>query len=523
MAPKVRPKGHAKAKAKGKAKAKAKARPRVMAVVRLRRPGMRRPASRVADGTEQSSLAKWKAGEVVQATEVNLDEFMEAGRLVGEKALYYQVECKVAGVVQGVTRSGNMTMLRMSLEGTTSEAVLKAHSSNPTKEFRLHLCPDGCNSEVVADDILHLQAVRQRAELQDEEGWVTNLLGGNGRDALDENENLRRRSLALGLEGTGGADPGEKDGKEEKKDKDKKEKKDKDKKEKKAKKKKKKTEKKSKGSDSSSEEVPVDGTRSKLASLKKPRQLFAGTGLDPKEKVRLKVAKRAKAYLKKSKDKSGSSSGEDETGSSDSHKEDLDESLFSQATKVRKVAEGFPGTLACQALTKMRGQLLSSIGEEDKKGALAPCCLQYYRQCLQRRASAPVQRELLTLTTMLDLVLRGRCAQALDIGVQRLKSQELVLTGVHWNVAQRLEVLEQETQALADMREVQDAQREVAADSKVKLWASQPEGRVPRGGKGNGKQTDQKGDYKGDKRKGGKGQGPKGDPGKRKDENAARS
>ena len=72
--------------------------------------------------------------------------------------------------------------------------------------------------------------------------------------------------------------------------------------------------------------------------------LFAGTGLDLKEKVRRRVGRRAKKLIHRKKGgKSGSSSG----SSSKSRDEDVDftqeENFFDSETKIQKVAEGCPG------------------------------------------------------------------------------------------------------------------------------------------------------------------------------------
>ena len=99
---------------------------------------------------------------------------------------------------------------------------------------------------------------------------------------------------------------------------------------------------------------------SKKAAKKKPAELFAGTGLDPKEKVRRKVTRRARRCVKKKSKKEDSSDSSGSTGSSNGTPTDFDEeSVFEQASKVRVVAANYPGMLACQTLAQMRQMLLS--------------------------------------------------------------------------------------------------------------------------------------------------------------------
>ena len=521
----LRPAAKVLAKAKPKAKAGAKAAPKArVRGMALRLPRMRKPASRQRRGQDGGLpmgvdyLAKWKAGEIVPVQAIPLETLLSERRVVAEEAYYYHQECRVAAKILGVQLSGDMTMLRLSLTGTNSEAVLRVQSGQPTMEFRGHPCPAGCNAEVVADDIIHLYKIRKQKEKSQEEGWVTNL----GRepvdltDGVDELTALRARSQALGGLGARGDVPPHPGKEREDVDEDESSKKKKKKKKKKEKKKEKKSkEKKAKDSDTSEEEVPLDGTKCKQASVKKPQLIFGGTGMDFKEKVRKRVARRARKKMNPSKEKATSGSGSTDSSGSTSDQEEADESVFAQATKVKRIADQYPGILGSQALAQMRNQLLSGIGEDDKPGRPSPVCMQYFRQVLQRKATPPVQRELLTISSMVDLMIRGKIAQAVDVGVQRIKSQELVLSGCHWNVAQRVEVLAQEAQALAAAKELQEAQREVANDHKVRMMAANSDGQNHKGGK-NMKKGDGKEDGKNDyRRKGGKGQGNKGDPGKK--------
>ena len=243
--------------------------------------------------------------------------------------------------------------------------------------------------------------------------------------------------------------------------------------------------------------------------------------MDGKERVRVKAAKRARRCLKKSGEKNSSTdSGSGSSATNPGGEED--QAVFSQPTKVRTLAEKFPGVLTSQALQQMRQTLLQNLGEDDHQPGGRAVAVQYFRQVLQRRANGPLQRELLTLSMALDLLTKGKCAAACDLIVQRIKSQELTMSGSHWSVSQRLEVAPPEHQNLAAAAELKDAQKDIYGEAKVRHLASFPEGRpLGRGGKSQGKSSDGKDPqgWKGDRgRKGGKGQGNKGDGGKKKDE-----
>lgn len=113
---------------------------------------------------------------------------------------------------------------------------------------------------------------------------------------------------------------------------------------------------------------------------------------------------------------------------------------------------------------------------------------------------------------MIDLLVKGRVASAVDALGQRMKSIEASLQGSHWTVSQRLEVLPSEQTAItAMMAELGEARREVQEESKQRHLASLQEGR--RKGAGKTKYEDSaKG--KGGGKKGCK-QGAKADAGKK--------
>ena len=128
------------------------------------------------------------------------------------------------------------------------------------------------------------------------------------------------------------------------------------------------------------------------------------TGLDSKERIRKRAIRRARRVAKKAQGgKSSGSSRSSEASESSPGEEINDLGLFDPETKLQRVAELFLGVLTSQALKGMRSNLLQSIGSDDRGGPPQAISMAYYRQQLQRKASGPVQRELITLCAALDV------------------------------------------------------------------------------------------------------------------------
>eukprot|EP00435_Cladocopium_sp_Y103_P018503 s3237_g4.t1 len=120
----------------------------------------------------------------------------------------------------------------------------------------------------------------------------------------------------------------------------------------------------------------------------------------------------------------------------------------------------------------MRSNLLQALGEDDSSPSTQAVAVQYYRQVLQRKASGPVARELLSLCAP---------AHALDLIIQRIKSTESTLAGTHWTVSQKLELLPAEQASLTATAEMREAQRVALEESKARYLSSLPDGRPLQG------------------------------------------
>lgn len=379
------PKRAAKAKAKAKVKAKAKARVRRAAGRGLpggrpprrrgvrRRPAAEHPAPPGEARVEDGPKTLWGAGHSVRMQDAQVEWLMSASGIVLEDAKYYHKECKVAGHVQGASYRGGEVYLTLKPTGTTEDHILHMQSTRKDLVLRVHKCGPSCDHEEVADDLIHGQRVRALRIDGADEGWTGNLAKIGPVEDEDELERMRAEMLARPKKDESGikALAKEKDEKEP---------------EKKGKKKKKKDKKKKDdcSSDQSEEEIPIDGSKCRLASQKRARDLYEGTGMDPKEKVRAKVSKLARKFARKKKTAT-SSSGTDSKSEEDDPGEAGQESIFQQATKVRAIAEHYPGALAAAAIAQMRSNLLLEIGVEDRRGKVPAVALQYMRQSLAKR------------------------------------------------------------------------------------------------------------------------------------------
>ena len=224
------------------------------------------------------------------------------------------------------------------------------------------------------------------------------------------------RSRMEDLPAPAGADPGAEDRpKEEARELQEKEKK---KRKKKSKKKKKRARSASQSSSTSSE------AKHKAVEQK---VMFGGSGLDPLKKARNRKRRKAQRYAQRSQSKraesKSNSSGEETTLKL--------QAIFGEPQRVRAVALSFPGVLSAQTIENMQELMLAEAGQEsNQQDCWAPTLRKYYRQMLSRKVSGPMSRELHTLCTVGDLMLRGQLPEAMDTLTQRVKSLEAQISGL---------------------------------------------------------------------------------------------
>ena len=532
MAPKAKVKAKAKAKALAKAKAGAMRR---LGAMRIGPRGVaRRPAAAPFVRGAPVPRELWRSGQLMKAGDIPVDELAKDVEVIAEDMSYFGAPGRLAGVITRLEVERDATHVLLRALGTDSEALLRHCSGQPKEPLRLHLCPEGCAGERVPENLVHGRKMRLGKGAEAEEPWTRNLVGTDhpGEDelaGLREKKKEHDRARGGDRKPSTESRPRSKEKKKEKKrgrssKKKRKEQRSRDRSRSRKKSVKEVQPKKDAvekvSSSSSSSGIRLDGRRPRGASVKSPQVLFAGTGLDFKDKVRRRVARRAKRLVRRKKaDGSGSSCSRSSSASKDEDF-DQDEGFFDSETKVQRVAENCPGALGARSLTSMRKALLESSGLEDHTNILSPTAMKYFRQELQRKTSGPVGRELITLSSAVDLLLRGRVAQAVDVMLQRIKSVEATIAGSHWSVSQRLEIPPLDAQLIAPREEIITAQKAAAIDARSKFLASQPDGRGKSKGGGKSKEPGYQ-DWRSDRDKGkSKGSGRKGKDFKKTEEAA---
>ena len=501
MPPKAAAKAKPKAKGKAKAKAGAKAAPKRAARLRLglRRPavaGSRRRAAGIAPdggGAEELKLEDLDSGKLLE------------GHLLIFEGEYWEGAVKVSGRGLNLSQGEGGKYLKIKAEGTTSDSVLKYLSGQENKTLRVHLCGKGCTHRLWQDDLIHLTKLsRWNKEAED---WMTNL-----------NEVVPRR------EDPGGADELgllRREAELEERKEEKKKKKEKRSRTRSAKRKEKKRR-------SSSRDKEEKKRSIKIRAKKRITDVLGDTGLDPDPEYRKRLVRRArkiadgKKKKKKKKKKeggsgsagSGSQSGE-ASDSSSTHEEGRGvsrEELFGATSTAKKISQQYPGVLGAAWLQEAQDYLMDNQGQvwSQKEGEVPPLAVNYFRNVLQGRMTGPMAREYATIAYMVDLMIQGRVAESVDLGVQRLKSLMSSNAGIHFTVSQKLELLPPDRTQAASLEETQEAAKAAREEEKILSRASQnPRWKT----QGPAEQN------KGGKGKDGKGKKGKGKDGKSKDPN----
>ncbi|CAK9058307.1 Uncharacterized protein SCF082_LOCUS31115, partial [Durusdinium trenchii] len=430
-----------------------------------------------------------------KASEVNIRE-LNSWPAIYIQGQYWDNDAEVIGEMKSLAVGDDGTMLTVKAHGTTSEELLRLLSGRASKVLQVHLCDDPCSHLVWKEGLIHAQRLK-KCQFEDLP-WSRNAEVSVREAERDEMEVLRKEAAergkgvgaGLGAPGAAAEEAVREAQKEEK--------------EPSSKKKKKKKKK----------------AKERMTPVKSLEAIFGTTGLDPKEEVRRKLRRKAKHLSRKAKSRksSSNSSSSDSSSGSSTMEEGPTEELFSPVSAPQRIWRRFPGVLTSTMILEAQRVMLLQLGaglHEAETRSLRPIVSQYCRQHLMASMAPPVAREALHWSAVIDLILEGRVASAMDVMTQRLKSLEGLSKSMRPDLLRQLELLPLDRGGLATSSEVQMAGQAANHEAKVlqksttRPWEERQKGKE-KGEKGKWKSS--KGDNKTnefDKNKKEKGDGKK--------------
>ena len=442
---------------------------------------MRRPAG----GPERPRVRRRPAaagppdGGWEKASEVNIWE-LNSWPAIYIQGQYWDNDAEVIGEMKSLAVGDDGTMLTVKAHGTTSEELLRLLSGRASKVLQVHLCDEPCSHLVWKEGLIHAQRLK-RCQFEDHP-WSRNAEVSVREAERDEMEVLRKEAAergkgvgaGLGAPGAAAEEAAREAPKEEK--------------EASSKKKKKKKKK----------------AKERMTPVKSLEAIFGTTGLDPKEEVRRKLRRKAKHLSRKARSRksSSNSSSSDSSSGSSTMEEGPTEELFSPVSAPQRIWRRFPGVLTSTMILEAQRVMLLQLGaglHEAETRSLRPIVSQYCRQHLMASMAPPVAREALHWSAVLDLILEGRVASAMDVMTQRLKSLEGLSKSMRPDLLRQLELLPLDRGGLATSSEVQMAGQAANHEAKVlqksttRPWEERQKGKE-KGEKGKWKSS--KGDNK---------------------------
>ena len=462
-----------RAKAKGVAKAKV----RVRGI--LRRPAKAGEAEELGD---KDISEAFEEGKEVAAAELPFSAWRKGVRLIFRDATYWEEKVQVVGVLQTFQVDGEQVTLKVQLEGTRSESLVKWSGAQPHRMMDVHLCHPDCG-HLSKDGLLHVARVQQwKPELK--EAWMDNLIevSREPREEMDElakiRERAQQRAVQAGHE-LGGGQAGDEQSVASSSP---------------SRRKKKKKKKKRSRED--------EKEKSKVSATKDLTAIFGNTALDPSPTVRKRIKKKARRIAKKkgAKGRSDSSTSGSTSGSQGSEVEGG--RLFGEEVRVKSLWKAHPGALTLNSLEYIQNMVVTQAGQmwSIDTSSLPPLFSQFWRMILSGKATGAMAREMQTLCFIQDLILQGSAA---DVITQRLKGLEQVAAGSHYSITQRQELVPVDNTVMTTPTEALEASRLHREEARAKAASSRPWdtrsdwGRRGDEGKGKTKGKDFKGKSKG--------------------------
>ena len=482
----------AKAAAKAKAGAKAKVAPKAAGRGPARRGILRRPGgSRVP---EKEQVEKPPGERVLDCDKMTVEDCSRLREIEIVEGSYWEKAASAAVQVLDLKLVRGQMYLDVRVRGTQDEDLLKVATGLPGRKMQVHLCGAGCTGTPHGENLIHARKIKEIREPR--AAWMNNM--DEERDPGNEDDELaalradrEERDKKRGKEPLGKTKDGEKADEEEEESESRQKKKKKKEKSKKRKRRK-----------------------LKMDLKKDLKVLLAKTGADPDPEFRKRVRKKAAKLARKKRSSSGTGSGSSsESGTAESM---ADHSMFGQSSRVKLIGARYPGALLASAVEDAAEGLLTLEGADWdlQNQPLPPLFTRYYRQMLLPRMTPAMAREAMTLSAIVDHVLKGQLGQSLDVASQRLKSLEMMAHGSHYTIAQQVELVAKEVTSLASIPEFKEAAKRAREDGKVRAESSRPYGSRPTmppknddwgkqgGKKGGGKNKGNKNDNrKGDKEK----------------------
>eukprot|EP00438_Fugacium_kawagutii_P025115 Skav225309 [mRNA] locus=scaffold23:67681:68652:- [translate_table: standard] len=213
---------------------------------------------------------------------------------------------------------------------------------------------------------------------------------------------------------------------------------------------------------------PVDTPKKKLkgaarvsAMLKQSKWNWKGSSLDP-------GFKRPKIRLKRKKEDSSSSSTSNSQDKGARSEDSEGEDLFPEEHQSKYIARKCPGLLFRHGIKQAKSQVLALQGEASKSRDPEPVFLRYHRQVFQSQSSSPpLRREHLTISTVVDHLIKGEILKAGDILVQRMKALEQIAQGAPAHMSMKLEVIPADQVSMVSPEEARTAATEHAKEWKL--------------------------------------------------------
>eukprot|EP00438_Fugacium_kawagutii_P001254 Skav223450 [mRNA] locus=scaffold350:865004:869587:- [translate_table: standard] len=161
---------------------------------------------------------------------------------------------------------------------------------------------------------------------------------------------------------------------------------------------------------------------------------------------------------------SSSASKSQEVRSEESEGEDL----YPEEHQAKYIARKCPGLLFRHGIKQAKSQVLALQGESSRSREPEPVFLRYHRQVFMSQSSSPpLRREHLTISTVVDHLVKGEVLKAVDILVQRMKALEQIAQGAPAHMSMKLEVIPADQVSMVSPEEARTAAAEHAKELKL--------------------------------------------------------